>query len=388
MWQPRANGERGYTERMRLSFLLCFLSLVLLLPLACNAPESAAPLDPGTLASGPLRVAAAEAQSDFPTGIVFRLTLASETPVQDVTLRYFFRPERVVYARPTVQQVGNSVQAEYVLRLTNTSPGYVLEYWYEVANAGGERLETPHTTMVYLDSRLSWQQVSRNGLTVYYHGSAKSKAEALLRTGQEDYERVRAVFGRSLPGEWRIFLYNDVAAVNQAMAMRSQTLSQSNEFSGFAIPESASIILAADALNDPHVLAHEIAHLLIHREASPLEVVLPSWVDEGLAEYLSAPDGTWHASYLRDLVSKGDLLSLSTMHDLPATPSQVSLFYAQSWSIVRFLVLQQGMDRMQAFVHAFATPGVQVDGALLEVYGLNRSSLERAWLDAQQRAGR
>jgi len=62
------------------------------------------------------------------------------------------------------------------------------------------------------------------------------------------------------------------------------------------------------------------------------------------------------------------------------TASNVSIFYAQSGSIVSFMVERLGEAKFGDFLDALASD--TVDGALLEVYGFDALGLENEWREA------
>jgi hypothetical protein len=58
----------------------------------------------------------------------------------------------------------------------------------------------------------------------------------------------------------------------------------------------------------------------------------------------------------------------------------VSIFYAQSGSIIRFMVEVLGEEKFGDFLDALATD--TVDGALMDVYGFDSLGLENEWRKA------
>lgn len=90
-------------------------------------------------------------------------------------------------------------------------------------------------------------------------------------------------------------------------------------------------------------LGHEIAHLIVHRYYAE---GVPSWIDEGFAEYISR---TTHASYARARgyrakprsasIAPNELIPLAALIGFLRPPNdQVDTFYNESERLVRFLI--------------------------------------------------
>jgi hypothetical protein len=104
-----------------------------------------------------------------------------------------------------------------------------------------------------------------------------------------------------------------------------------------------------------NTLGHEIVHLVMHRYYTG---GIPSWLDEGLAQYLSK---NAYASYERargylakprsDAIAPDDLIPIPKLIGLTQPPSgPVSLvhtFYDESERLVRFLAVTDKQDFLQ-----------------------------------------
>jgi hypothetical protein len=125
-------------------------------------------------------------------------------------------------------------------------------------------------------------------------------------------------------------------------------------------------------------LPHELAHVVLADRF--LDKPLPRWADEGIA-LLSDPP-TKRAGHDRDLwiaIASGSRIPLAAllhMHEYPA--GQVPAFYAQSSSLVSFLVNRSTEAKFVNFVEYAMRNGY--DAALRDEYGLrNVVELEQLW---------
>lgn len=115
----------------------------------------------------------------------------------------------------------------------------------------------------------------------------------------------------------------------------------------WAGPHGRHIVVRVDAAPDERRrrILHEYAHFRTHAaHHSP-----PRWLDEGLAEFWEGariwPDrlevGQPVAAHMRTLRSKHwiPIDELTSAADLPANNKTLALFYAQSWTLVRYLMM-------------------------------------------------
>lgn len=130
---------------------------------------------------------------------------------------------------------------------------------------------------------------------------------------------------------------------------------------------------------------HELVHLMLRRSgARP-----PAWLEEGLADYYStmefgsgrlrlgrAPAG--HAQLLRDETWIGAARLLSLQPE-DARGREAGLFYAQSWALVRWMMLEGGGAARVAAMLALVGAGRSQPAAFEETFGLSLdTALERA----------
>lgn len=126
-------------------------------------------------------------------------------------------------------------------------------------------------------------------------------------------------------------------------------------------------------------LPHETVHLILadhFPKAAP-----PRWLDEGLAVLADTTDKqSRHRDDLHQQLRRGGPFSLERLVTLPDYPAreQVPLFYAQSASLVEFLVAREGPAELLRFVQVAEEAGYRA--ALSEVYGLaDFAALQAEW---------
>ena len=127
--------------------------------------------------------------------------------------------------------------------------------------------------------------------------------------------------------------------------------------------------------------SHEITHIIIHRATfNPRAQNMPSWLNEGLAEF-----GNLHATVGYDLalefaVQNDRVLPIMFMRGQPSKGEDIIIFYGQARSIVRWLVRSAGPDKMTEFL-SYIKRGDTLDEAftrcLWRGQGSNNESVAR-----------
>ena len=135
------------------------------------------------------------------------------------------------------------------------------------------------------------------------------------------------------------------------------------------------------------ILAHELTHIYFDSFFSA-RVQSPLWLSEGIATYIQSERGystpTWLAQKLNTLEKGGgfklaDLVRIDNMQG--ADEDNVRLWYAESYSVVRFLMKLKAGDAFYQFCKSLKG-GAPTHQALYQAYGMpynKLSSLEFAW---------
>ena len=127
------------------------------------------------------------------------------------------------------------------------------------------------------------------------------------------------------------------------------------------------------------VLPHELTHVVL-ADLFPHKQI-PRWADEGMAVLSEpAPEQNVRAVDLNEPLNAGQLFRLNDLvaMDYP-DPRYLSLFYAQSVSLTRFLVEEGNPEKFIKFVQQSQWSGVEP--ALKQVYQINDfGALQSKWL--------
>ena len=126
-------------------------------------------------------------------------------------------------------------------------------------------------------------------------------------------------------------------------------------------------------------MAHELTHLVTYQMIFNAYGDIPVWLSEGLAMYFEGDEQAQFASALSRAVATNSLFSVRSLASpFSAFADQAILGYAESRSIVEFLIEEYGQAKMLDLLNTFHD-GASYDGALMKVYGFDMDGLNVLW---------
>jgi len=332
-------------------------------------------------ASAEIEVRNSSATNRFPQGIQFQVFLNSTgAPITDVRLRYRILPDGVnATARPNCAQNNVSCQAT----IGNTPqvymvPGAEIVYSWEIVDEAGARVTTPEQKMTYQDDRFQWESISEGNLTVYFYFGDVASQQNVLRTAQETVTNIGSILRATVDYPVKVWVYRTAQDLQPAVASRRgqgggntsvQTLGE------VGASDTALVSRDSDFLN---IVRHELAHIVTRAATRGHLVDIPIWVNEGLSIYAQTELLPDEAAALRNAVQRNRLLPITSLGaSARGAADAVSLFYAQSGSIVGFMINTYGPQKFGDFVAALAQD--TTDAAMMRVYGFDQLGLENEW---------
>jgi hypothetical protein len=326
-------------------------------------------------ASADIEVRSEAAQNRFPEGINFTIFLASGAEITNARLRYRVLPEgNLITVRGTCTP-GSASQCSAVVGRSQESylaPGQELQYYWEIEDAAGGKLETPQASTSYQDTRFEWQSAREGNVTVYFYFGDQQVGQAALRAARETIDRFSAIENTRVDIPIKVWVYQSTRDLSvAAQGRRTDTV----HLGQLAADDT---VLASRDTEFLDVVRHEVAHAVTARATRGFIAGIPIWVNEGISTY----------SQTRLLQSEAQALDLAIRRNrvLPITgltasardtSDTVSLFYAQAWSIIKYLLDNQGQEKFAQFIAAMRDD--TMDGALKKVYGFDQFGLEDRW---------
>ena len=331
-------------------------------------------------AQGGITVVKTGHEATFAEQIVFRVTAESDSPINDIVLFYTVLggEEAKNLAYPEFEPA-TRVDTEWTWHLEQgmLPPGTQIEYYWRLKDEAGHELNTDPVTLTYEDTRFDWQHVSEGNITVYWYEEDESYADNILAAAVAALELLQNQVGVTLEREVKIFAYNSKSDMSLALARKSETFDAQVTTLGQASSED-TLLLLGTASGVEETVAHELSHLVVGLATDNPYRDLPRWLDEGLAMY--AEGGLPHSfqGALDVAIERDELISVRSLAGYTGDPSQINLFYAESYSIVSFLLDEYGREAMAELLDTFKS-GASDEETLQQVYGFGVDGLDNAW---------
>ena len=351
--------------------LLAALFLVLLCPALVQA-------------QGKIEILYSSVLVEFPSELNFSMSAESDVDITDIRLRYSVDHE-------SFAEVTSEVYIEFVpdntvgvrgaldmRKMGGLPPGSSLDYWWVVENADGEKVQTTPARVQFDDNRYLWRSLTEGQVTIYWYEGEQSFAEELMLAAQQALTRLADETGAYLRKPVKMYIYADSQDLQGAMIF-PQEWTGGVAFTRYGI--IAIGIGPSNLLWGERSIAHELSHLVVHQMTFNPYIALPTWLDEGLAMYTEGTLSAGFVDYVTKAIEENGLISVRSLSSpFSAYSSQATLSYAESYSVVEFLITSYGQDKMLELLTTFSE-GSSYDGALERVYGFDMDGLDALWRD-------
>jgi len=206
---------------------------------------------------------------------------------------------------------------------------------------------------VLLAQSPDWQVVKSTHFNLFYKNAPEDTLNELLAKAEECYDSIANELGFNRFNFWtwdnraKIYLYDSHDEYMKA--------TQSYMWSGGQVSVSAKLIqsyVGAPAFLDS-VLPHELAHIIFMEMVGFNNPAVPLWLQEGVATYQEKDIDSIRAD-LAGKINDGSFLDLNALNNFQVRggshrDSEIRLFYAESYSLVKYLVSEFGKDAFVDF---------------------------------------
>jgi hypothetical protein len=331
---------------------------------------------------GGISVQDSSAQIYFPSALVFNIKAQSQKDI--VKFRLHYQVDRMNYAPVTDEAwpeftPSPKVQAQWVwdMRKASLPAGATVTYWWTIEDATGDSLTTPAQKVRFDDLRYNWQKVTSGQISLFWYQGSQSFIDQLMAACQQALDRLAQDTGVHLEQPVSIYIYVSSEDLQGAMVFPQEWTG------GVAFTEYGIIAIGipTNELNwGKGALAHELGHMVTHQITfSPYGANLPFWLDEGLAMYAEGEPDAYLESVLQKAIDKNNLISVRSLASpFSAIPEEAYISYAESQSLIRFLIQNYGRDKMLQLLNLFKE-GNTYDDALTQVYGFDQDGLDAIW---------
>ena len=315
----------------------------------------------------------------FPDGMEFAVSVSSDSPIEELRLRYTVKPDGTAAIGKPEFDVDTTVETIFTLAGNNPpviylSPGTVIEYYWDATDAEGRQSRSETQTFFYDDARFDWDSVSGDGVTIYYYAGSEGDAEEMHDVALELILEMSALLQTEVPFEVEVWIYDSTGDMKPALQSRSETYESQITTAGVRVASNTVLVLGTASFD---TLRHELTHVVTKQAGESAFGSLPAWLDEGAAVYGQSHPGGF-GSAIEGAISRGNVLSVREVSSYPGDPDKVNLFYGQGWSLVSYLIDEYGEEQF-AELFAEVKSGKRIEGALEAVYGFGQDGLEDEW---------
>jgi hypothetical protein len=255
-------------------------------------------------------------------------------------------------------------------------PGSGLEYRWKIADASGSTIETSPAHLSFDDTRYDWNSLTEGELTIYCYQEDDDFVAELMAAAQSALVRLAEDTGAELEKPTQFYIYANSNDLRGAMIYPQEWTG------GVAYPRLGIIAIGISPTNlewGKRAIAHELAHMVIHQMTLNPYNDLPRWLDEGLAMYAEGEMEAVFASVLSRAIANDSLISVQSLSSpFSAYIDKASLSYAQSYSLVEYLIISYGQPKMLELLNTFSQ-GSSYDAAFEAVYGFDMAGLDSLW---------
>ncbi len=378
MARDKANAAACVGLRSRLWLIvLLWPALVAKAPADAQgvAAEQAVASPPG----GIQVIAAPPPDYDFGNRISFHLTAESPAKITAATLFLDSgSPTPTVWHSNTFQPAAHvDATASFDLAVNPLPPFAPISFWWQVDDSAGQHLTTPPASFTYEDNRFAWRTLSSGSVTIHWYRGDPSFGQEAADIATSSLPAITRDVRAPLPAHVNIYVYATDADVRGALGLVGIAFAN-----GQADPKLGVVIVsvAPDLRANYNLqiqIPHELTHVLIYDATGDNYARVPYWFNEGLAVMHQAQRDSNFPALLAAARDSRQFLSLARLC-APFNPDNVSLAYAESESVVRFIRNRYGAEGINRLLTAYAGGadcGVGVQSSL----GVSLDQLEAEW---------
>ncbi|MDP2654614.1 MAG: hypothetical protein Q8Q08_11380 [Candidatus Omnitrophota bacterium] len=198
-----------------------------------------------------------------------------------------------------------------------------------------------------------WQELKGDHFVVYFApASGRETARTVLRRAEEYYKKIGARIGYSRYQDFwtwderaKIFIFPDQRSFMQATGQPAWSKGYADRDSYLFESRAIVTYFQEDRLVDG-LLPHEISHLILRDFIG--EASVPIWFEEGVAQLEEAGKSAEASRTMKLLVPRRQHIPFGLFMAMDVRrekdPRKAQIFYAQSLSVVEFLIKKYGSD--------------------------------------------
>lgn len=256
--------------------------------------------------------------------------------------------------------------------------GIEFHYQWRFTDSEGTDHLTPWRRVLTIDPGRPWRVESEPDIRVFWYDAEPGFGTQALADSMNAIELVEDSLGLDFQRQLKVVIYPTFDELYEALGIVNESRIKGVWRAGYEL-----IMLQSDPEDETlaGVLTHEFAHAVLDQNLRNPWRDLPTWVHEGVATWVQAKadDDLPFERLLAAAHREGRLRSLRGLQGyLPIDREGASLVYAQSYSMVKYLVNLYGIEDLRSMLAALSQ-GSTEDEALMAAYGIDAFTLESQW---------
>ncbi|MDE2702762.1 MAG: peptidase MA family metallohydrolase [Chloroflexota bacterium] len=256
--------------------------------------------------------------------------------------------------------------------------GIEFHYQWRFTDADGTNHLTPWRRVLTIDPSRPWRVESDRDIRVFWYDAESEFGARALADSLTAFDLVEESLGLDFQRQLKVVIYPTFDELYDALGIVNESRIKGVWRAGYEL-----IMLQSDPEDETlaGVLTHEFAHAVLDQNLRNPWRDLPTWVHEGVATWIQAKadDDLPYERLLAAAHRDGRLRSLRGLQGyLPIDREGASLVYAQSYSMVKYLVNLYGIEDLRSMLQALSEGNTE-DEALMAAYGIDAFTLENQW---------
>jgi len=356
----------------RLFLIIISLLLGLITPTPCKAQAEVQFTDLGF-------------ENYFPDQLIFR-SQATSTGSEIVEAEFAYTSENIYSPESyTVESLeitpGTDLTLEYALDTTEfTNPPFMTySYHWRLELADGSEVRSEEITIRYADNRYDWQVLENDLVGVWWHDRPDEFGQAIFEISTAAVEAQQTLYQADLANQILVVI-NNTPEEFASWHLITYDWVGGETFSNYGI--TVQIVESSNPASSwlYGVIPHEISHIFFNQVTYNPTVSIPTWLNEGVAQYNEFSDNEWILEEVRDEAARGTLIPISSLERGfgAHNTNRVYLAYYEALSAVTYLVDTYGAEGLSALLAAYSE-GTTTEDAFREAIGISATEFELEW---------
>jgi hypothetical protein len=332
----------------------------------------------------PITIVHADAKITYPTRIEFSIEARGDVEIRSAELEYGLigrdcSPD-VIIAIPATFTPEKQIRLNWVWNVAESGdlpPGMKIWWDWHLVDADGKETRSEKQWITWIDSIHPWTSITSGNIILHWYNGTEAYARNLIQSAENARTLLIEDVGAWPESDINLYIYDS----NQAM--KDILVNEPDWIGGMSFWENQrTIIIGIDPGNEvwgKATIAHELAHVAVNSTMGGCYASVPLWLNEGIAVYSEGTPDPQYAKLMDHAVYFDELFSLHSISEVyQEIDGDPSLTYAESLSVVQFLVKQYGHEKIRRILQVLGE-GYTYDSALHSALGLDMNGLENAW---------